>query len=556
MASRPFAWEKTYPSSVRWDAPIRTTTLGAMLAKAVETFPTRIALEFRGFRIGFPELQAKANTIAAACLRAGIDKNQGVALYLPNCLYHPFFFFGAAKTGARLVHLSPLDAVPELAYKLKDSGARTLVTLNHASLLAAAEKLLEQGLLDRLIVCDDDAYGPAEAPLAALPNHPGAISYERFIADVGLPQTWPDIAPDDLALLQYTGGTTGQPKGAMLTHANLTAAIDMIDAYISPQLAPSNEPRKILVVLPLFHIMALTTILLRSVHNGNQVLLRMRFDAAKLVDDIERERVTSFSGVPTMWIAIAALPDIARRNLTSLLLCVSGGAPLPQDVARRVEKIVGCRLNSGWGMTETSPAGVHTPLQGDVPFGTIGLPMPGIALKIVSADDPSKELGANQTGELAIKGLNVTSGYWNKPEESKASFHDGFFLTGDIGHFDDNGFFFLVDRKKDLIISGGFNVYPQMIEQAIYTHPSVEEVLVIGVPDSYRGESAKAFVKLRAGAEPLTLEALNAFLDSKIGRHEMPRELEIRQFLPRTNVGKLSKKELRGEAFAAAKTSK
>jgi len=251
--------------------------------------------------------------------------------------------------------------------------------------------------------------------------------------------------------------------------------------------------------------------------------------------------------VPTMWIALASLPDIDRRDLTSLRACISGGAVLPVEVAERFERLTGLWIGGGWGMTESSPAGCGLPRNNPNKPGALGVPLPGIVMDVVALDDPTVNVAPHEVGELRIKGANVTKGYWNRPEETAASFAGDYFLTGDIGTMDEDGYLFLVDRKKDMIISGGFNIYPKMVEEAVYEHPQVEECLVVGIPDAYRGESAKAFVKLRQGAAGFTLEELHAFLADKLGRHEMPRALEFRDALPRTPVGKLSKVALREE---------
>jgi long-chain acyl-CoA synthetase len=313
---------------------------------------------------------------------------------------------------------------------------------------------------------------------------------------------------------------------------------------VTGQRPADAPPDRVLAVLPLFHIYGLVSVMLRHLASGNELLLRSRFDIEAVLRDIEVNRVTSFPGVPTMWAALVNHPGIERRDLSALRSCNSGGAPLPVELAERFGRISGLALPSGWGMTETSPAGTSSPLRGPAKPGTIGLPLPGITVEVVALDDPRRVLGPGEVGELRIKGKNVMQRYWNRPDETAAAFVDGGFLSGDIGTMDEDGYFFILDRKKDMIISGGFNVYPQVIEQAIYEHPDVEEALVIGIPDPYRGEAAKAFIKLKSGASPLTLDALKDFLADKIGRHEMPAALEIRAALPRTGVGKLSKKEL------------
>jgi long-chain acyl-CoA synthetase len=548
-ARSPFPWEKHYPPGVAWDAPIEPGTVPALFAQGVAEHKNRIAIEFRDRPIAFAELGRAVDAMAAALLRRGVKPQEAIAIYLPNTPLHPITFFGGLQAGAKIVHLSPLDAERELMHKLNDSGARILATTNFAYFLPNAVKLLDAGLLDLVIVDEDASWGPSPLPQLALPDRPDVVAYRTFAADDARPAQWPVVAPDDVALLQYTGGTTGVPKGAILSHANLTAAVAIYRAWAVGNGLIALENDKVIAVLPLFHIYALTYILLRAIQSGSQILLRSRFDVEGVLSDIEVKRATIFPGVPTMWIAIANHPGIESRDFSSLRLCGSGGAPLPVETARSLGQSTGLTLRSGWGMTETSPAGTGF-LLGDNPgrVGSIGFPLPGIELGIVALDDPHRALGPGETGELRVKGPNVTRGYWNRPQESATSFADGYFLTGDIGYMDEDGYFFIVDRKKDMIISGGFNVYPQMIEQAIYEHPAVNEVLVIGVPDTYRGESAKAYVSLRAGAEQFTLEELRAFLRDKLGPHELPASLEFRAALPRTPVGKLSKIELREEA--------
>src|SRR6266508_1867698 len=537
--------EQFYPQGVRWDDPIARGTLPDLLSTAVAEFGSRPAIEFRDRPISFTELEALVETAASAFLRAGYGKNSSVALFLGNTPDHPVNFFGALKAGARVVHLSPLDGEIALSHKLSDSGARLLVTSNLSALLPTALKFLAHGLLDRLIVCEDDHWGKVGTPQAALPDNPKIITFRTFVAGVTRPAQWPSISVDDVALLQYTGGTTGLPKGAMLSHGNLTAAVSVYDVWGKPGRAERNAIERVICVLPLFHIYALTVVLLSAIRRGHLISLHQRFDVEAVMRDIEVKRATAFPGVPTMWIAIAALPDLDKRDLSSLVSCGSGGAPLPVEVAKIFERRVGMKLKSGWGMTETCSPGTAHPKEGPDKPGSIGLMLPGIEMDVVALDDPNKVLPPGEVGEIRIRGPNVTSGYCNRPQETAEAFVGDRFLTGDIGYMDADGYFYLVDRKKDMIISGGFNVYPQMIEQAIYTHPAVQEVIVIGIPDDYRGEAAKAFIKLRSGAKPFTLDELRAFLTGKLGKHEIPAAVDFVDELPRTPVGKLSRHELR-----------
>jgi long-chain acyl-CoA synthetase len=542
--------EQFYPEGLRWDAPIPRGTLPELLSTAARQYGARPALEFRDRAIAFDELERLVERAAAALLRAGYGRDTSVGLYLGNTPDHPINYFGALKAGARVVHLSPLDGERALSHKLSDSGARVLITTNSAALLPMAQKFLAKGLLDRLIVCADDDWGVAGTPQTPLPDDTRVITYADFVKDAARPVAWPEVWPDDIAMLQYTGGTTGLPKGAMLTHANMVAAVSIFDLWWAPSRREGVIERvieRVICVLPLFHIYALTVILLRCLKNGDLISLHQRFDVTAIFRDIEQKRATSFPGVPTMWIALANDPTLESRDLSSLAVAGSGGAPLPVEVARLFERKTGLQLKSGWGMTETCSPGTGHPPEGPDKPGSIGLMLPGIEMQVVALDDPTNLLPPNEVGEIRVKGPNVTRGYWNRPQETAEAFVGEYFLTGDIGYMDADGYFFLVDRKKDMIISGGFNVYPQMIEQAIYEHPAVQEVIVIGIPDPYRGEAAKAFITLRKGAEPFSVDALRDFLTGKLGKHELPAAVEFVDDLPRTTVGKLSRHELRNK---------
>src|ERR1700744_4033545 len=545
--------EQFYPQGVHWDDEIARGTIPDLLSQAAREYAARPALEFRDRPISYAELETLVETAAAAFLRAGYGKGATIALFLGNTPDHPINFFGALKAGARLVHLSPLDGEIALSHKLSDSGARVLITSNLSALLPTALKFLDKGLLDKLIVCEDDRWGKIGTAQTALPDNPKVVTYKQFVDGATWDKAWPSISADDVALLQYTGGTTGLPKGAMLSHSNLTSAVSIYDVWGKPARIERNAIERVICVLPLFHIYALTVVLLSSLRHGYLISLHQRFDVEAVMRDIEVKRATSFPGVPTMWIAIAALPDLDKRDFSSLASCGSGGAPLPVEVAKFFERKVGMKMRSGWGMTETcSPGTAHSANGLDKP-GSIGTMLPSIEMDVVSLDDPTKVLPTGEVGEIRIRGPNVTKGYWNKPKETAEAFVGDRFLTGDIGYVDEDGYFFLVDRKKDMIISGGFNVYPQMIEQAIYTHPGGHEGIVIGIPDDYRGEAAKAFITLPPDAKPFSIDELRTHLAGKLGKHELPAAVEFATELPRTPVGKLSRHELRKQHPAANK---
>ncbi|PZA10471.1 dicarboxylate--CoA ligase PimA [Rhodopseudomonas palustris] len=539
--------EEFYPEGVRWDEPIATGLVPELLEQSARQFGDRPAIEFRDRQISYEELNDKAADAAAAYLRSGLGRGTTIGLFLGNTPDHPINFFGALKAGARIVHLSPLDGEITLKHKLTDSDARVVVTSNLSAMFPRALAFLDAGVIDRIILCEDEAWGQADNKLAPFSSRPDIVTYSDFIAGAPRPAKWPDVDPGDVALLQYTGGTTGLPKGAMLTHRNLTAAVSIREIWTRSFRAKRKAPERVICALPLFHIYALTLILMKRLRYGDLISLHQRFDLETIMRDIEVNRATVFPGVPTMWIAVTSLPDLDRRDLSSLAVCSSGGAPLPVEVAAILERKTGLRLRSGWGMTETSSPGTTHPSDGPDKPESIGLMLPGIAIEVVAHDDPHRVLPAGEVGELIIRGPNVTSGYWKRDAERSEWFIGDRFLTGDIGYMDAEGWFYLVDRKKDLIISGGFNVYPQLIEQAIYTHPDVKEVMVIGIPDQYRGEAAKAYITLRQGAERFTIDDLRAFLAGKIGKHELPSELDFVEDLPRTNVGKLSRQALRDQ---------
>jgi long-chain acyl-CoA synthetase len=364
-----------------------------------------------------------------------------------------------------------------------------------------------------------------------------------------------------IAVLQYTGGTTGPPKGAMLTHANLTSASQQYRETTQvdpPVLVPGQE--RILLVLPLFHIYALSACMLLSLRLGSELVLHARFDPEAVLNDLAKKKITCFFGVPTMFTALLAHPAAATVDMRSIKYCASGGAPLPAEIANAFEAVTGAKINEGWGMTETSPSGTFTPLVGKRKVGSCGIPVPRVELKFADVGDPTKYVPLGERGEICIKGPNVMKGYWNNKEATDAVMTaDGYLRTGDVAYMDEDGFVFIVDRIKDMILCGGYNVYPRNIEEAIYTHPSVAEVCVIGVPDPYRGENPKAFITLKAGAAAFTIDELKHYLRDRLGKHEMVQLIEFRDALPKTPVGKIQKSvlveeeaKLRAEAATSA----
>ncbi len=540
-------WQTHFPDVADWGSPLEIMTVSELLAQGVAAAGDKPAMDFRSAKISYRQLAEDVERLASGLVQAGVGRGDPVALLLPNTPYHPIAFFAVTRLGARVVHISPLDARREIEHKLKASGARWLITTNLPDILPKALDQLEAGLIDHLLVGDDARWGKGQASPLPIIQRSGVRELADMFSDAPLAAPMPDV--DDIALLQFTGGTTGLPKVAMLSHGNLAASVS-IYRLCRDVGEPEPGAEKVVAVLPLFHIFALTTILLRHMREGNELLLRQRFDVEELVRDIEVERATLLSGVPTMWVALINRPGIDQVDFSSLKACISGGAPLPLEVQARVERLLGNTLINGWGMTETSPAGTRLPTTAERRVGLIGVPLPAIDMRVVRMDDPSREARIGEVGEIAIRGPNVFKGYFGDEQATAKAFRDGWFLTGDMGRMDENGLFELVDRRKNMIISSGFNVYPAAVENAIYEHPAVKEVIVIGIPDSYRGQSAKAYVTLREGAEPFALEELTAFLADRLGRHEMPRALEFRDALPRSPVGKLLPLELKAEVEA------
>jgi long-chain acyl-CoA synthetase len=551
-----FPWIDSYPAGVRWDAPVSSTPVPQLLDDAAEKWPDSFAIDFMGKKMTYRELLDLANRAAKGFQRLGVGPGIHVGLYLPNTPHYIISFFGVLKAGGTVVNYSPLDAEKTLQHKIEDSETDVLVTLDLASLLPHIEHMLHHTRLKTLVVGSLTDMAPDHAPLdermlgnsQAVPwTHDAAhISFSDLLQNDG---AFVRHAMDELeqrvAVLQYTGGTTGLPKGAILTHANLSAACAQYRIVTSgnpPTLVAGKE--RVLSVLPPFHIYSLAANTLFGISIGAELVLHVRFDVKAVVEDLEKKAISVFPGVPTMFTAVCGFPGIENVKLTSLRFCTSGGAPLPVELFKRFHSLTGCNLTDGWGMTETTAAGTFSPKGKEKP-GACGIPLPGVRIRFADLDDVSVSVPLGEPGEICVSGPNIMKGYWNNPESSATTMTpDGYLRTGDVGYMDEDGYVHIIDRTKDMLLCGGYNVYPRIIEEAIYEHPSVAEVSVIGIDDEYRGQSPKAFVTLKSGAQAFTLEELKTFLKDRLGKHEMVHALEIRAELPKTPVGKLSKKEL------------
>ena len=554
MANR--VWEQWYPAGVTWDLPLPPAApLESLLEETAQRLPDAIAIDFYDRAFTYRELHQLAAQAAKGLQLLGVGPGVHVGLHLPNSPHFIICFFATLMAGGRVVTFSPLAAPRELRRQLEDAETRVMVTMNLPTLYPQIAALKGTAKFETLVVCHIEEALPAAAtgifgpPASRLPGPGREVEFAELIANDGRVQSHAHgPLEDEVAVLQYTGGTTGEPKGAMLTHANFCAVINVLNVWGGERRQRLFD--KTLAVLPLFHIFGLSCIMLLAIANGTQIVLHLRFDPERVLADISAKKITLFPGVPTMYTALINHPKFREFDLSSVAMWSSGGAPLPLDVQQRFEALTGHPPREGYGLTETAPLGTLSVPEGPVRQGSVGVPAPHTLVEVVDLDTGSTPLPPGEIGEICLRGPQVMKGYWNNPVATEQALRGGRFHTGDIGFMSPDGFLTLVDRKKDMILSSGYNVFPRNVEEAIYEHPAVAEVTVIGVPDNYRGQSAKAFIVLKPGCAPFDLEALRSFLADKLAAYEMPTAMEIRASLPKTPVGKLSKKELVAEELA------
>ncbi|MEJ2120865.1 MAG: long-chain fatty acid--CoA ligase [Alphaproteobacteria bacterium] len=559
------SWEKVYPDEIDWNLTITPRPIPAILDEAAAKAGERTMIDFLGRRFSFAELHDQANRVAKGLQALGIGPDTRVGLFMPNVPQYIPAMFGALKTGATAVNLSPLLAPRELANMIEDSGTKVLITIDLKLLYDRIPALLANTCLETVIVArmanalpfpKNKLYGIAKKKtIATFPLDEHHMRFEDLIANDGA-YAPVEIDPErSVAFLQYTGGTTGSPKGAMLSHRAVTAADAMYGSWTPQFRERPPEETKVALVLPLFHIYGLSAVLMGAIRDTAEIILYPQPDIPLILKDIAKKKPNVLPGVPTLFTALAHHPNAANTDFSSLNYCASGGAPLPPEVRDHFQRVTGVAVYEGYGLTETSPAGTAHVRRNEYRIGSCGVPLPGTEIEIRSLEDGTTKMPTGEIGEICIKGPQLMHGYWNREEETKEALRDGWFYSGDTGYLDADGYLYIVDRKKDLIISSGYNVYPRNVEDAIYENDAVEEVTVIGVKDDYRGEMPKAFVKLRAGAS-LTADELKASLKDKLAKYEIPHEIEFRAELPKTAVGKLSKKELVAEEEAKRAAAK
>jgi long-chain acyl-CoA synthetase len=547
-------WLKSYPSGISWDQGFEPRLVHQILDDAVAAHGDRFCTYFLGKRLTYREVGALTDRAAKGLAAFGVGEGVKVGLLLPNSPTFVIFYFGVLKSGGTVVNFNPLYSLEEIAFQAKDSDTRIMVTLDIQTLFEPVETLLKSGVLETAVVGKFASLLPPIkrvglavsrrvrlAKVDASPMRKKIVPDADLLANDGRYER-PVITPDAIAVLQYTGGTTGTPKGAMLTHANIATNVAQVKLWGR---RPSETVDRVLGALPLFHVFAMTTVMNFGVASGMEMILMPKFDLIQALKLITKLKPTIMPGVPTLFSAMLRHSSIKTFDLSSLEFCISGGAALPIEVKRGFEALTGGSLVEGYGLSETSPVATCNPV--DVTReGSIGLPLPATEISIRSLEDPEREVARGEPGEICIAGPQVMRGYWRKAEETKNAFVGCFFRTGDVGYMDDEGFIFIVDRIKDMINTAGFKVYPRRIEDALYEHSAVAECCVVGVPDEYRGEAPKAYVKLKEGANA-GADDLMAFLRPKLSKLELPAAIEFRDELPKTMIGKLSKKELRAQ---------
>ncbi|ENY81741.1 long-chain-fatty-acid--CoA ligase [Sphingopyxis sp. MC1] len=549
-----YDWSTEYRHPAAWDQSFAPLSLPAMLADSVARRGEAPMLDFMGRRFSYAEVADGVARVARGLQQRGIGKGSRVGLFLPNVPHYVAAYYGALAAGATVVNFSPLYTVAELEAQVEDSGTDTLFTISASALLPTALAVLEGSSLKRLVVGSIAGGLPAAKSIlyrlfrrketAAVPDDPRIIRFSALTDNDARPDPVAIDPEGDVALIQYTGGTTGTPKGAMLTHQNLTANARQVNA-IDPD---RDADDRILGVLPFFHVFANTCVLNRTVLNGGMIAMLPRFDAKQALQTITRTKATALPGVPTMYQALLDHPDLAKTDFSSLRVCISGGAPMPAELREKFVAATGASLVEGYGLTESAGVVATNPYEGPVKAGTIGQPIPATHIRLLDKEDPAKDAPVGEPGELAVKGPQIMRGYWNRPDADQDSFTaDGWLRTGDVATIDADGYIRIVDRLKDMIAVGGFKVYPSEIEHKLYQHPAVKEAIVLGVPDPYRGEHPKAFVTLEEGYD-VSGDALAAWLNPQLGKHERVGAVEVRDHLPKTMIGKLDRKALRAEA--------
>ncbi len=547
-------WLKHYEPEVPHTIEYPEKPLHWALEEAARKYPDNTATIFMGAKLTYRELNDLANRFAAALADLGVKKGDRVSVHLPNCPQFVIAYYGTLKAGGVVVPTNPLYVEREIEHQLNDSGAETIVTLT--KFYPMIRRIKDRTKIGNLIVTNIKEYFPPlikllftlfkekkEGHRPEIVEEPGIYFFQELMTKYPAKAPEVEVGPEDLALLQYTGGTTGVPKGSMLTHKNMLVNAIQVRHWLSD----AKEGEEVMLsVLPFFHVYGMTVCMNMAIYIGSTMVLLPRFETKDVLESIKKYKPTLFPGVPTMYVAINNYPGVEKYDISSVRACISGAAPLPKEVWERFEALTGGKLVEGYGLTEASPVTHCNPIYG-LRKPCIGLPFPDTEAKIVDLDTGEKELPIGEIGELAVRGPQVMKGYWNMPEETELVLKpDGWLLTGDIAKMDEDGYFYIVDRKKEMILSGGYNVYPREIEEVLYAHPKVKEAAAVGVPDEYKGEVPKVFIVLKEG-ETATEEEIIAYCKENLAKYKIPKYVEFRKELPKTMVGKILRRVLAEE---------
>ncbi|MGE6488231.1 long-chain-fatty-acid--CoA ligase [Paenisporosarcina sp. NPDC076898] len=550
MTAKP--WLSQYPPEIPHTLSYDPIPVQEYLTRAYRDYPEKVAIHFLGKDLTYQELYESALKFANYLRSLGIQKGDRVAIMLPNCPQNVIGYYGILYAGGIVVQTNPLYTEREIAYQMKDSGAKAILSLD--ILFPRISKVIKETNLENIIITGIKDYLPFPKNLIYPFIQKKQYGFSVKVEHRGMNHLFPEVMKvgkaqkievpfdfeEDIAILQYTGGTTGFPKGVMLSHKNLISNASMCDAWLY---RCKKGEETILGILPFFHVYGMTTVMILSVMLGNRMVLLPKFDVDSALKTIDKQKPTLFPGAPTIYIGLLNHPDIAKYDLSSIQACLSGSAPLPVEIQEKFEKITGGKLVEGYGLTESSPV-THANFVWDNERikGSVGVPWPDTEAAIFQVDS-TEPMPSREIGEICVRGPQIMKGYWNRPEDTENTMRDGWLLTGDLGYMDEKGFFYVVDRKKDMIIAGGFNIYPREIEEVLYEHPAIQECVAVGVPDPYRGETVKAYVVLKED-QHVTEEELNAFCREHLAAFKVPRIYEFRKELPKTAVGKILRRSL------------
>ncbi|MDG4656568.1 AMP-binding protein [Ectobacillus antri] len=554
-------WLSSYPKEIPHTISYDLKPLHQYLRDTALKYPKKKALHFMGKSLTFQEVLEKAERFAAYLQMLGIQKGDRVAIMLPNCPQGIIGYYGALLAGAIVVQTNPLYTERELEYQLKDAGAKAILCLDllypkvtNVKSHTALEHLIFTSIADFLPFPKNLLYPfiqKKQTKIVVNIVETDDIHLWKSAMTPGKLQEVPCNPAEDLALLQYTGGTTGFPKGVMLTHQNLVSNTVM-GIYWLYNCVPGEEV--VLGALPFFHVYGMTAVMNISIMQAYQMILIPKFDVEAMLKAIKKHKVTLFPGAPTMYIALLNHPKLQQYDISSVRACISGSAALPVEVQEQFEKITGGKLVEGYGLTESSPVTHSNFLWAKRVPGSIGVPWPNTDAKVISLET-GEPLSVHEIGEIVVKGPQIMKGYWNRPEATAETLRDGWLHTGDVGYMDEEGFFYVVDRKKDMIVASGFNIYPREVEEVLYEHEKVREVVVVGIPDPYRGETVKAYVVLKEGVT-CTIEEIDQYARKYLAAYKVPKVYEFRTELPKTMIGKILRRALIEEEIQKNKDEK